>query len=146
MIEEEHTTTNTTNSNTNDSNAAAAGGSSSINTADSSVPIDLNLDKERSSDAMIIVDAGFSFVHVFCFHKGRAIQPAVRVMNTYDTSILKYTQRNCNSTVFVVDCNRTSVVCLIYSIALTASNHQIATTMCYQCTIYTMHDMNRQYD
>jgi hypothetical protein len=76
MLEEEHTAHNT------DISQATAGGSSSTgatttNIADSTVPVDLNLDKERSTDAMIIVDAGFSFVHVFCFHKGRAIQPAV---------------------------------------------------------------------
>jgi hypothetical protein len=79
MLEEEHTATH---NNDNSQAAAAAGGSSSsssasTNIADSTVPVDLNLDKERSTDAMIIVDAGFSFVHVFCFHKGRAIQPAV---------------------------------------------------------------------
>jgi hypothetical protein len=86
MLEEEHTATH---NNDNSQAAAAAGGSSSssscsatINTADSTLPVDLNLDKERSTDAMIIVDAGFSFVHVFCFHKGRAIQPAVCLHTT----------------------------------------------------------------
>eukprot|EP00611_Tribonema_gayanum_P007257 TRINITY_DN1660_c0_g1_i1.p2 TRINITY_DN1660_c0_g1~~TRINITY_DN1660_c0_g1_i1.p2 ORF type:complete len:122 (+),score=34.85 TRINITY_DN1660_c0_g1_i1:463-828(+) len=29
------------------------------------------------ADAMVVVDMGFSFTHVFCFYKGRALQHAV---------------------------------------------------------------------
>eukprot|EP00611_Tribonema_gayanum_P007258 TRINITY_DN1660_c0_g2_i1.p1 TRINITY_DN1660_c0_g2~~TRINITY_DN1660_c0_g2_i1.p1 ORF type:complete len:267 (+),score=63.53 TRINITY_DN1660_c0_g2_i1:227-1027(+) len=53
------------------------------------------------ADAMVVVDMGFSFTHVFCFYKGRALQHATvrlnvggKLLTNYLKEVLSYRQLN----------------------------------------------------